>query len=70
MQETVVQSVPGLGSSPGGGHGDSIQDSYLENSMDRGAWWATIYRVTKSQTQLSAHTHTHTQIALPSFNSH
>ena len=60
MQETVVQSIPGLGSSPGGGHGDSIQDSCLENSMDRGAWWATIYRVTKSQTQLSAHTHIHT----------
>ena len=60
MQETVVQSIPGLGSYPGGGHGNSLQDSCLENSMDRGAWRATVYRVTKSRTRLSAHTHTHT----------
>ena len=34
-------SIPGLGKSPGGGHGNSFQYSYLENPMDRGDWWAT-----------------------------
>ena len=45
-------SVPGLGWSPGGGHGNPLQYSCLENSMDRGAWWATVHRFAKSQTQL------------------
>ena len=36
----------------GGGHGNSLQKSYLENSMDRGAWWATVHRVAKSKTRL------------------
>ena len=31
--------IPGLGRSPGGGHGNPLQYSYMENSMDRGAWW-------------------------------
>ena len=44
--------IPGLGSSPGGGHDNPLQYSCLENPMDRGAWWATIQRVTKSQTCL------------------
>ena len=43
-------SIPGLGRSPGGGHGNRLQYSCLENSMDRGAWWATVHGVTKSQT--------------------
>ena len=43
-------SIPGLGRSPGGGHGNLLQYSSLENPMDRGAWWATIYRVTQSDT--------------------
>ena len=43
-------SVPGLGKSPGGGHGSPLQYSCLENPMDRGAWWATVHRVAKSQT--------------------
>ena len=34
-----VVSVPGLGRSPGGEHGNPLQYSYLENPMDRGAWW-------------------------------
>ena len=34
-------SIPGLGRSPGGGYGNSLQYSYLENPMDRGAWRAT-----------------------------
>ena len=44
--------VSGLGGSPGGGHGNPLQYSCRENLMDRGAWWATVHRVTKSQTQL------------------
>ena len=38
--------------SPGGGHGDSLQHSCLENLMDRGAWWATVHGVTVSLAQL------------------
>ena len=41
-------SIPGLGRSPGGGNGNPFQYSYLENPMDRGAWWATVHRVAKS----------------------
>ena len=47
-----VGSIPGLGRSPGGGHGNPLQCSYLENPMDRRAWWATVRGVTKSQTRL------------------
>ena len=53
-------SIPGSGSFPGG-HSNPFQYSCLENPVDRGAWWATVHRVTKSQTrlnQLSTHTHT------------
>ena len=46
-------SIPGSGRSPGEGNGNTLQHSCLENSIDRGAWWATIHRVAKSQTQLS-----------------
>ena len=45
-------SIPGLGRSPGGGHGNSLQYSSLENPVDRGAWQATVHSVTKSKTQL------------------
>ena len=45
-------SFPGSGSSPGGGHGNPLQYSCLENPMDRGAWRAVIHRVTKSQAWL------------------
>ena len=45
-------SVPGLGRSPGKGHGNPLQYSFLENPMDRGAWWATVHRVAKSRTWL------------------
>ena len=38
-------SIPGSGRSPGGGHGDPLQDSCLENHMDRGAWWDTVHGV-------------------------
>ena len=40
-------SFPGSGRSPGGGHGNPLQYSCLENPMERGAWWATIPGVTK-----------------------
>jgi len=43
-------SMPGLGRSPGEGNGNPLQYSCLENSMDGGAWWATVHGVTKSQT--------------------
>ena len=43
-------SIPGSGRAPGGGHGNPLQYSCLENPMDRGVWWATVHRVTKLQT--------------------
>ena len=42
--------IPGSGRSPGEGNGTPLQYSFLENSMDRGAWWATILGVMKSHT--------------------
>ena len=39
-----------LGRSPGEGNDNPLQYSWLENPMDRGTWWATVYRVTKSPT--------------------
>ena len=47
-------SMPGLGRSPGGGNGNPLQYSCLENPLERGAWWATVHGVTKNWTQLSA----------------
>ena len=43
-------SIPGLGRSPAGGHGNPLQDSCLENPMDREAWWALIHGVAESNT--------------------
>ena len=45
-------SIPGLGRSPGEGNGNPLQYSCLEHPMDKGAWWATVHNVAKSQTQL------------------
>ena len=47
-----VGSIPGLGRSPGGGHGNPFQCSSLENPVDRGAWRATVHGVTQSQAPL------------------
>ena len=45
-----MSSIPGSGRSPGGGRGNPLQYSCLENLMDRGAWWATVHGVTASRT--------------------
>ena len=49
--------IPGSGRSPGGGHGNPLQYSCLENSMDRGAWWATVQRAAKESdmTEVTKH---------------
>ena len=44
----VEGSIPGWERSLGGGHGNPLQYSCLENPMDRGAWWAAVHRVTES----------------------
>ena len=48
-----LSSIPGSGRSSGEGNGKPLQYSCLENPMDRGAWWATVHGVAKSQTRLS-----------------
>ena len=50
--EEDAGSIPGLGRSPGEANGNTLQYSCLEDSMDRGAWQATVHGVTKSRTQL------------------
>ena len=50
-----VGLISGLGRSPGGGHGNLLWYSCLENPMDRGAWWVTVHGVTKSRKRLSTH---------------
>ena len=50
--------IPGWGRSPGGEHGNPLQYYYLENPMERGAWWAAVHGVGKSQTQLKLTWHT------------
>ena len=63
-----ASSTPESGRSPGAGHGNPLQYSCVDNSLDRGAWRATVHRVAKSGTQLkqhntteaTSHTHTHT----------
>ena len=54
MQETLRDSgsIPVSGRSPGGGNGNPLQYSCLENPMDRGAWPATVHGVAQNQTQL------------------
>jgi len=45
--------IPGPGRSPGGGHGNPLQNSCLENLTDRGAWWGTVQGVAKRKIQLN-----------------
>jgi len=54
-----VSSIPASGRSSGEGNGNLLQYPCLENSMDRGAQWATVHGVTESQTRLSNGAHTH-----------
>ena len=49
---TDMGSIPGPGKSPGEGNGNPHQYACLVNPMDRGAWWATVHSISKSQTQL------------------
>ena len=63
-----VASIPGLGRSPGEANGLPLQYSCLENPTDRGAWRATLHRVTKSRTRLkrlNPPTHTSAKTPLP-----
>ena len=46
----AMGSIPGLGRSSGGGHGNTLQKSCLEKPMDRGAWWTIVHRVAQSDT--------------------
>ena len=65
-----VGSIPGSGRPRGGGHGNPLQYSYLENSMDRGVWHAIVHRVTKSRTQLkrlSTHSQDSDEILAPHY---
>ena len=48
--------IPGLGRSPREGNGNPLEHSCLGNPMDKGVWWATVQKLAKNQTQLSAHT--------------
>ena len=69
-------SIPGLRRSLGGGHGNPLQYSFLENPMDRGAWWANVHSVTESDmTNNLAITslvtiHHHTTIPFTNFTHH
>ena len=53
-------SIPGSKRSPGEGSGNPLQYSCLENSVDRGAWWATVHGVAKNQTRLRDRATKHT----------
>ena len=62
-----ADSFPGSGRSPGGGNGNTLQYSSLENPKGRGTWWVTVRRVAKSQTRLkplSTHTCTYLQVSI------
>ena len=48
-----VGSIPGSGRSPGGGHGNPLQFSCLENPMNRGSWWAMVHSIAENQIRLS-----------------
>ena len=67
--------IPGSGSSHGVGNGNPLQYSGLENSMGRGAWWATVHGVTKEldmteRARTHTHTHTHTRTNTSSSPAH
>ena len=53
LEKHMKAQLARLGRSAGGGHGNPLQYSCLENPLERGAWWATVRGVAKSQTQLN-----------------
>ena len=59
--------IPGLGRSPGGGHGNPLQYSCLENPMDRGAWRATVHGVAKESYMTEATEHAHIYVIYNAF---
>ena len=62
IRDSGLSLIPELGRSRGGGNGNPLQYLCLENPMDRGAYWATVHGVAKSQTPLKRlRTHTHMQ---------
>ena len=59
----ATQTIPGLGRSPGGGHGNPLQYVACIIPMDRGAWWATVHRVAElKMTEATQHAHTWLQM--------
>ena len=64
-----LRSIPGSGRFPAGGNGNPLQCSCLENSMDRGAWQATVHRVTKSWIRLRTNSFLPFCLPLPTFSS-
>ena len=69
--ERDTGSIPGSGRSPGGGHGNPPQGSCLENTMDRGAWWTIIPRLSKEsdKTEVTQYTGTHSSRYLGALHS-
>ena len=63
-------SVPGLGRSPGVGNGNPLLSSCLENSKDRGVWWATVHGVTKHLTQLNHEAQSRASLFREEYKSH
>ena len=59
VQEMQAMRVPSTGQEDPPEEGNPLQHSCLENPMDRGAWWATVHRVAKSQTQVTEHPRLH-----------
>ena len=70
--EGDLGSIPGSGISPGEGNNNPVHYSYLENSMDREAWWATVHGVAKEShvTEATKHTQKFTQKGLFNFHSY
>ena len=62
-----VGLIPGSGKSPGGGTGNPLQYSCLENPLDREVWWATVHRTSQRRTRLSSWAYAHTRVLMYAF---
>ena len=60
---SIPELIPGSGRSPGGGYGNPLQHSYLEKSMDRGAWRATVQRAESNMTEATEQAHMYAHIS-------